>query len=157
MQNSYFIKIIATYSVVILIVLLWSGSNREKSIYDKYLISLGGIEISSNDLGEIRKILIEDLEFDLHSESESALSVILPDKRFLNITLNNAKFSTTNSKPKIHVRVKNGLSKLHKKLSQRLEKNNISEISQNNNKSEFTVAKLEQVDIVFYQKDFFAR
>ncbi len=157
MQNSYFIKIVATYSVIILIVLLWSGSNREKSIYDKYLISLDGIEVAANDLGEIKSFLTEELEFDLYSETETSLSVKLPDKRFIKVLLSDTEVRPSTPKLRIHVRVKNGLVKLHKKLNQRLGETFVSEIRHNNKKSEFTVIKQVQFDIVFFQKDFFAQ
>ena len=72
-SNHSFLKVVLAYCLVIGLVLLWSGNNREKTVFDKYLISFKGLNLSCNHIDSSSQFFKEVLEFKEHDSQHNLL------------------------------------------------------------------------------------
>ncbi len=131
-STSSFIKIVLLYFVVIGFVFLWSGSHREKTIFDNYLIQLEGSSFYYQDPGQTKDFYERILEFKILSETPEEIIFILPDSKKL--IANKSLEQNVSSKSEILIKVKNGINKLHHRLHARITDSEIrnSQISEVN-------------------------
>lgn len=162
MQNTSFLKIMLVYVTVMLGVLLWSGTDKEKSVYDKYKVSLKGIEIEASNLNLVKNLFIDFLQFRIKEEPGNNISIILPDNKTVKVIEIDGNSAKTNCALKIQL--KNGLKAFRDYLENRLnqEKFNglnikISEIESNDKQKFFYIDNSAQIKIVFFQRRFFTK
>lgn len=171
MQNTSFLKLVVIYVTIVIVVLLWSGTDQQKTLYDRYLIRFQGIELESKDLEGIKHFLIDYLEFELKSESTKNLQISLPDKKLINIKKHKAvdlpdnnNQLTTNPSITLIIKVKNGIYPLFHKLQEKLKQTNyqnsginLDEIKNIQDNNEFTIKGPEGLTLVFSQRTFFSK
>jgi len=163
-SNISFIRSTLAYVFIIGGVLLWSGQNKEKSLYDRHLITLHSISLKSSDLKAAKALYVDLLEFHLESESDKQLEMRLPDNRFLSLTKAD---SALQSHANFSIRVRNGISKLRDELSRRidaLEKSNspylsitISNVYSSEKGKEFVVQDSDKNTLTFFQRSLLTR
>lgn len=162
MQNTSFLKIVLIYVTIIVGILLWSGNDKEKSLYDKYLITFKGVEFEVNDLDLTKSFIADILEMDIEDKDQS-IRVNFPERKYVIFNKASLKEIPVSSKPLLKVHVKNGLTGLHNKLTEKLlkqekykDKFSINEIKSFDNRSEFRVESPEII-FVYYHKNFFSK
>ncbi|HMO16930.1 MAG TPA: hypothetical protein PKA63_01005 [Oligoflexia bacterium] len=166
-SNTAFIITILMYTIVIVGVFLWSGQNKEKNLYDKYLISLQGASFSTTNMNMSKNFYQKVLEFDLRHEGDNEMAFTLPDKRVLNIL--NSKAHSLDTKGIILIRVRNGLYNLHEAFMKHLKEYenrqyhfsfsnaDVSSIRNTKRGKEFDVLDPDGNIITFYQRPMFSR
>lgn len=161
MQNTSFLKIVLLYVTIMIGVLLWSGSDKEKSVYDRHRVSLKGAEVEVSDLQLTKKIFSELLEFEVKDESSDSKLIIIPDKKTIRISKNSDPHVT---KVTFRIQVKNGIPAFRDHLIKRLStldfKNqniSISDITQDTKHNYFVFDSPSELRIIFYQRRFFSK
>jgi len=144
---------------VIGLVLLWSGNKREKTVFDKYLVSFRGLSISCNNLDLSTLFFKEVLEF--KEESSYPHLFILPDRS--SVQLQEGKDLAPTSID-IRLRVRNGIYKLHEKLSKRVSTFSkdhgtagISNYEKSDSDIHFTITDPSGLKFTFYQVRVFSK
>lgn len=178
-SNSSFIITILIYTIVIGGVLLWSGQDREKNLYDRHLIILQGASFYTTRPIVSRNFYekIVGLEFKgKHERSDNStdnstvaneLEFSLPDQRSLNLIP--LKEGTLNQVGTILIRVGNNVAGLHDKFEKQLNsfKNRHKDYQFQNAKitpmrkslrgKEFDLIDPDGNTLTFYQRYFFSR
>ncbi len=159
-NNNSFLIVILAYCMVIGLVLLWSGRNKEKTVFDKYLISFKGISLTCNELEESSQFFKEVLEF--HENEQHPKQFDLPDKSTITLLKGDTQ---PDHKINIRLKVRNGIYNLHLKLATRiaefsnLHKNKTSEITEiekTSNYRYFSILDPSGHRISFYQSRVFS-
>lgn len=163
-SNISFIRSTLAYVFIIGGVLLWSGQNKEKSLYDRHLITLHSISLKSSDLKAAKALYVDLLEFHLESASDEQLEMRLPDNRFLSLTKANTPLQ---SPAHFSIRVRNGISKLRDELSSRIDtlgksttlspSATISGVYSSAKGKEFVIQDSDKNTLTFFQRSLLTR
>ena len=119
-QTLQTLGLFASYAVVILGTLFWSGRTVEKTLYDKYIIYLEGAILPTEDQKASAEFYGQVLDFNNLGQSltpafgPNAFLITEKKKLFLRPVT-----SGHNSGPVLLVRVRNGFKQLHRELLRR--------------------------------------
>lgn len=157
-HNSTFLKIVLAYCLIIGTVLLWSGHDREKTVFDKYLISLKGLTLNCKNI-ELSKLFFKEvLEFQEVEKQDKLF--ILPDNSSLGLLDDK---TSDKSNVEIRLRVRNGIYKLHERLVGRISQfnlshgaGNISDYEKSDTAILFSIVDPSDIKITFYQDKVFS-
>lgn len=158
-NSSSFLKIVLAYCLIIGTVLLWSGHDREKTVFDNYLISFKGLTLACDNIALSRLFLNEVLEFHSHKSQDDLF--ILPDQSSLRLIESK---DPKQSNLEIHLRVRNGIYKLYDRLQFRVNKfhsthnlGTISDSIKSDNTISFFILDPSGIKITFYQDRVFSK
>lgn len=156
-QSTSFLKVMLAYCLVIGLVLIWSGHDKEKTIFNKYLTSFKGITIGCTNPDLSSQFFKEVLELSPNKTKNDQF--ILPDNT--QITLTNSK-NPSSDEITIRLRVRNGIYHLYDRLEKRIVKfqethnsSKISEIRKTKNNILFNIQDPSGTNIIFYQERIF--
>jgi catechol-2,3-dioxygenase len=156
-------KTLVLYPVIIIGVLLFSGINKERTFYNKHLITLYGTTIPSNTPEKSKAFYSKLLELPLISESEDLHEYLLPDNRVLSLRTTSEEISPS-PKEVLTIRVRNGLSQLQAQFKKRIENSGelyqqveISEITKSKRGKEFYLKDPSHNKVLFFQRGLFSK
>lgn len=168
-RNYQFLALFLFYTITIVGVCFWSGTVSQKTLYDKYIISLDGLLVPSqskdNQVDFYSKILdFQPLRHPAEDASREIFSFQFPGKRKLLIE----QVQETPSITPI-IRVRNGFQKLHNALVRRsgqpeqptgsnldwtkIAKGTVSNVFDGSFGPEFLVCDAEGNKILFYNAE----
>lgn len=122
-QKAETLLVALVYSAIVLGIMALSGKTSEKTLYDRYLVSVEGIVVPISDYNSAVKFYTEVLDFIPIHANDNPTRVIgfrLANSRKLLFSLREHLPNSADSLPPLLViKVRNGFEKLHRALAQR--------------------------------------
>lgn len=174
--KTHSIGVFLTYTAIVIAVLYWSGRVSEKTLYDKYIISLDGTAMPITDKNGAARFYSQVLNFDPiwkedeQSEQKSIIGFELPGKRHIVLDFSDDQPPRARQIYSVMpvIRVRNGFDKLHAELVRRsaspaqpvahgnhfqvLPPATVSEVFDGPLGSEFVVTDLDGNRLLFYRR-----
>jgi hypothetical protein len=162
-------KSLFTYTAVILMVLYFSGFNKELTFYNRHLVTLYGTSVHTGSLSASKTFYLNLLELPLLEETIDRLSFRLPDNRILSIVHDPTMNPTQAPREVLTIRVRNGLPRLRESIKNKISNKfsdpdnplhasvSISDMISTKRGREFHLTDPSNNQITFFQRSIFSR